>query len=164
MTRRIVLDLLARNRAKGEMLSFSRGLDNIYRNARRMAVGLLAAAGIGGIGYMIKQQMSAIDTTAKLSDRLNINTENLVALQHGAQIAGVDQEKLNKSLEIFIQHLGEVDMGAGETTRALDKLGLDYKELIGLSADEAFGRVADQIKNLKTQSEKMDNGSRHNLS
>jgi len=153
-TRRVVLDLLARNRAKGEMLSFSRGMDGIYRNARRMAVGLLAAAGVGGIGYVIKQQMAVIDTTAKLSDRLGITTEALIGLQHGAQISGVEQTMLNKSLEVFITRLGEVDMGVGQAKYALDKLGLNYKELIGLSADEAFGRVADQINRLTTQAEK----------
>jgi len=149
-----VLDLLARNRAKGEMASFGRGLDNIYRNARRMAVGLLAAAGVGGIGYMIKQQMAAIDTTAKLSDRLGITTEALIGLQHGAKISGVEQATLNKSLEILSRRLGEVKLGTGEAKRALAELGLTADDLVGLNMDDALGRIADQIGKLETQSQK----------
>jgi len=153
-TRRIVLDLLARNRAKGELASFGRGLDNIYRNARRMAVGLLAAAGIGGIGYLIKQQMAVIDSTAKLSDRLGITTEALIGLQHGAKISGVEQATLNKSLEIFSRRLGEVTMGTGEAKRALEEMGLSADDIIGLNMDEAISVIADKINKLQTQSQK----------
>jgi len=153
-TRRVVLELLARNRAKGEMAAFGRGMDSIYRNARRMAVGLLAAAGIGGIGYVIKQQMAAIDSTAKLSDRLGITTEALVGLQHGAKISGVEQETLNKSLEIFSRRLGEVTMGTGEAKRALEEMGLSADDIIGLNMDEAISVIADKINKLQTQSQK----------
>jgi len=154
LKRRIIAEFSAKNKAKGVMGGFRRDLDVTGRALRRMAVGALAVAGIGGMGYMLKKQMEIIDSTAKLSDRLNITTESLIAMQHGAGIAGVEQETLNKSLEIFVRRLGEVDMGVGQAKYALDKLGLDYKELIGLSADEAFGKIADQIKGLATQAEK----------
>jgi len=152
--RRIAAEFTARNKGAGEIAAFTRGLDKTLRSARRLASGLLLMAGVGGIGYMIKQQMAAIDSTAKLSDRLGIATEALVGLQHGASIAGVDQGTLNKSLEIFSRRLGEVDMGVGQATYALDKLGMNYKDLIGLEMDDAFKRVADQIDRLSTQSEK----------
>ncbi len=154
MTRRVVLELLAKNRAKGEMAAFNRGIGTTFRSVRRLAGGLMVMAGVGGIGYMIKQQMAAIDSTAKLSDRLGMTTEALIGMQHGASIAGVEQGTLNKSLEIFSRRLGEVDMGVGQAKYALDKLGLSYEELIGKSPDEAIGIVADQINKLGTQAEK----------
>jgi len=154
MKRRIVAEFSAQNKAKGVMAGFTRDMDSVGRTMRRMAAGALAVAGVGGLGYMLKRQMEVIDSTAKLSDRLNVNTKDLIAMQHGAKIAGVENETFNKSLEIFVRRLGEVSMGVGQATYALDKLGLNYEELVGLSADEAFGIVADQIKNLSTQSEK----------
>lgn len=156
LKRKIVAEFSAENKAKAVMAGFRRGLDNTGQAMKRMAkVGaVMAVAAAAGLAYMVKKQMEAIDATAKLSRRLNMTTENLVAMQHGAGIAGVQQETFNKALEVFVRRLGEVDMGVGQATYALDKLGLDYKELIGLSADEAFGRVADQIKGLATQAEK----------
>jgi len=82
------------------MQSFSRSVTQGTRHLRRFAGAALALAGVGGFGYMIKRQMEVIDTTAKLSDRINISTEALIGLQHGAQISGVETETLNKSLEI----------------------------------------------------------------
>ena len=153
-TTRLALELLAKNRTQSTLSRFRGDIGSTTRTLRRLAGAALAAAGIYGIGYMIKQQMAAIDATAKLSDRLGIATEALVGLQHAAQISGVEAETLNKSLEIFSRRLGEVDMGVGQATYALDKLGLDYKMLIDRSPAEAIGIVADQIASLKTQSEK----------
>jgi hypothetical protein len=136
------------------MGGFRRDLDSTGRALRRMAVGALAVAGIGGLGYMLKKQMEVIDSTAKLADRLGMSTEALIGMQHGANIAGVEAETLNKALSTLSSRLGEVDMGVGQATYALEKLGLNYKDLIGLNMDEAVGIVADQIRNLSTQAEK----------
>jgi hypothetical protein len=152
--RRIVAEFSARNKAKGTMAAFRRDLTSTSRTIRRMATATLALAGIGGIGYMIKQQMSAIDSTAKLSDRLGMGTEALVSMQHAAKISGVETATLNKSLEIFSRRLGEVDMGVGQAKYSLDQLGLNYQDLINKSPDEAIGIVADQINRLETQAQK----------
>jgi len=67
--RRVVLELLARNRAKGEMAGFRRDLDITGRTMKRMAVGALSLAGIGGFGYLAKSMIdaasSAEETQAK---------------------------------------------------------------------------------------------------
>ena len=99
LTRRIVLELLAKNKAAGELAAYNRSIDTVYRGAKRLAGGLLAAAGVGGLGYVIKQQMEAIDSTAKLSDRLGISTENLVSLQHAAKLAGVEHVGLGSDFD-----------------------------------------------------------------
>jgi len=148
------LQFTARDRSRAGIMSLHRNLGNLNRRFFTLGRTLLTVAGIGGIGYMIKQQMAMIDSTAKLSDRLGITTEALISLQHGAQIAGIQQETMNKSLEIFSRRLGEVDMGVGEAKNALDKLGLNYAELINKSPDKAIGIVADQMNLLGTQSEK----------
>ena len=133
---------------------FGTSMRSSTATAMRFGRRLLIMAGIGGLGYVIKQQMAAIDSTAKLSDRLGIATEALIGLQHGASIAGVELTMINKSLEIFSRRLGEVALGTGEAERALEALGLSYEEIIGKSPDEAIGIVADQINKLGTQAEK----------
>lgn len=141
--------------------AFDKGLKRSKTNLRGfgsavkgMGRSLLTVAGIGGFGMLIRQQLKTIDSTAKLSDRIGITTEALVALQHGASIAGVETETLNKSMEIFSRRLGEIQLGTGEAQRALDALGLSAKQLSEASPDEAIGIIADEIKNLTTQTEK----------
>ena len=152
--RRIVAEFSARNKAKGVMGGFRRDLDVTGRALRRVAVGALAVAGVGGLGYMLKRQMETIDATAKLSDRLGVATEKLIGLQHAASITGTDAETLNKSLEIFTRRLGEMTQGSGEAKRGLDMLGLTAEQLIHISPADAFGIAADKIKQLGTQAEK----------
>lgn len=141
-------------RTRGHVSTLNRNIMDFSRTLRRMASGIMLAAGIGGLGYMIRQQMATIDATAKLSDRLGISTEGLVALQQAAKIGGVETETLNKSMEIFSRRLGEVTMGVGEAKNALDKLGISSDDLVGKSMDEAIYIVADAINKLETQSEK----------
>jgi len=154
LKRRIVAEFTAKNRAKGVMSGFRRDMDSTGRALRRMAMGALAVAGIGGLGYMLKKQMEVIDATAKLSDRLGVATEKLIGLQHAASITGTDAETLNKALEIFVRRLGEMTMGSGEAKRGLDMLGLTVDQLIKLSPADAFGLAADKINLLGTQAEK----------
>lgn len=152
--RRIVAEFAATNKAKGAIAGFTRDLTGAVSSVRRLAGATLALAGIGGIGYLIKQQMAAIDATAKLSDRLDVSTQSLIALQHAAKIAGVEKETLNKSLEILTRRLGEVNMGVGQAKYALDSLGLSADELAGKSTDEAIGLIADQLNKLPNAAQK----------
>jgi len=158
----LVLRLLARtsafehgiNRSRKHIRSLDMSVTGMARRLKTLAGAALAVAGVGGLGYLVKRTMESIDATAKLSDRLGMATEKLIGLQHGAKIAGTNQETLNKSLEIFSRRLGEVDMGVGEAKHSLDKLGISYHDLIEKSPDQAIAIVADQVAGLKTQSEK----------
>ena len=59
------------------------------------AVALTAAAATTAI--LVKSQFKAIDSIAKVSDRLNIQTEALTGLQHAAQISGVENTVFNNT-------------------------------------------------------------------
>jgi len=161
MKRKIILDLLARNKAKGEMAAFSRGVTTLTRSVRRMAGGLLLAAGVGGIGYMIKQQMTAIDSIAKMSDELDISTRALSGLEHAAKISGSSIETIHKSLEIFVRRLGEAEQGFGEGKRGLEMMNMSAKELIDLGTENAFMKITDSIYGMETAAQRA--GAAYNM-
>src|SRR4051812_39868206 len=56
--------------------------------------------------YLTKQSMDAIDTNAKLADRLGLTTEGLVGLQYAGDLAGVSGEQLTGALEKMLKSLG----------------------------------------------------------
>jgi hypothetical protein len=114
----------------------------------------MVAAGVSGLGFMIKRTMESIDATAKLSDRLKIATEDLVALQHAAKINGMEVAGMNKAMETFVRRIGEVKMGDGQAKYALDALGLSADEMANKNHIDNLKLIADKISNLKTQSEK----------
>ena len=153
IARTSVFDKKMRNSTKG-VKTFQSRAKSAALTLAKFASGLGAAAGIGGMGFMIKQTMTMIDQTAKLSDRIGITTEALVGLRHAAGIAGVSMEALDKSLEIFVRRMGEVKSGSGEAKRGLEALGLSAERMIKLTPERALGVIADRINNLKTQAEK----------
>lgn len=111
------------------------------------------AAGIA-LGYMVKRTMASIDAVAKLSDRIGMATEDIVAFQHAAQITGMDVEGMNKSLEMFVRRMGEVRLGTGEAKRAFEELGLSVDDFAAKDPAENIKVIADRINNLATQADK----------
>jgi len=116
----------------------------------RFGAGLLAVAGVGGLGYMIVRTMKAIDTTAKLAAALQISTEALKGLELAATISGASFEIVQKSLEIMVRRLAESKLGIGEAKRGLDEMGLSAQTLINVGTEEAFMRIADGISKIPT--------------
>ena len=151
---RAEIDFVTKYTGRSNLTRLSTDIGSATRVMKRMAGTALAVGGIAGLGYVTKQTMAAIDANAKLSDRLDMTTESLIGLQHAGKINGVEQATTNKSLEVFVKRLGEVDMGVGQARYALDKLGLSADELANKSPDEAIGIVADQINRLETQAQK----------
>src|SRR4051812_28753013 len=62
--------------------------------------------GAGSMAALVHQSMEAIDTNAKLADRLGMTTEGLVGLQHAAGLAGVSNESLTGAMEKMLKALG----------------------------------------------------------
>jgi hypothetical protein len=113
-----------------------------------------AGAAAAGLVFLTKRSMENMDAIAKLSDRIGVSTEFLSAFGHEAKIAGTSSEAFNKSIEIFVRRLGELTQGTGQAKYGLDALGLTTTELLNMSTEDAFLKVADGIRNLGTQAEK----------
>ena len=145
LKRRIVAEFTAKNRAKGVMAGFRRDMDSTGRALRRMAMGALAVAGIGGLGYMLKKTMESVDQIAKMSDELQISTEALTGLEHAAKISGTSIESLHKAMGIFVRRMGEAKFGVGEGVRGLEMLGLEADNIIKMGTEKSFMLIAQRI-------------------
>ena len=129
---------------------------SLIATGKRVALFGVAIASTGLIlgRAFVKNTLATLDVVAKLSRRLDIAHEALLGLQHAASLAGVTNEALNKSLEIFVRRMGEVKSGSGEAKRGLEALGLSAEKMIALTPDKALLVIADRIQNLGTQAEK----------
>ena len=122
------------------------------------AVGGLAAVmtGISGLGFsqVFKETLKDADRVGKLSDEIGIAVDELFGLEFAATIAGTSMEVLTRGLQRMNRRIGEAAMGYGEGAKAMDQLGLNVDDLIGLSADEQFLRIADSVNSLGSQANK----------
>ena len=118
-------------------------LGNLKTAVGAVAAGLLALGGAGSLTGMVERSMEAIDANAKLADRLNVTTESLTGLQHGADLAGVGNEELTAGLQKLQRNLGAAANGSAETKAHFENLGLDVAELSKMPLADVLGKVAD---------------------
>lgn len=102
-----------------------------------------AAAGAAITGYFVRGQMQSIDATAKLADQLGFTTEQLVGLQHAADLAGVSSDELSAGMRRMLKNISDAGNGLATAKRSLDDLGLSQAKLEGMSPDEQFKAIAD---------------------
>ena len=139
--------LTARDRTKSAFSSVNRGLGRIA------SIGLAGA--VAGTVLLTRASLKQIDALAKQSQLLGITTEKLAAFQLVAAKTGVEQKTLEKSLINVTRVVAEAAEGTGLATDTLKKLGLEAKALSQLSPDEQFLKIADAMKGLNSQSEKV---------
>lgn len=108
------------------------------------ALGAAAAATASKLISMARDEMKVIDAQAKLSRSIGGTVTGLRALNHAANLAGVDG--LEGALARLNRRLGAAEMGVGPAADSVKRLGLNIKELANLDADAKIARIADQIK------------------
>ena len=126
--------------------------ESINSFAKWGAAGTVAGAAI--IAGVVNSSRKSIDVLAKKSDQLGIATEKLAAFQHLGELTGVSTQSMNSSLERMSKRLGEAAQGMGAARPQLERLNLSAKELVSLSPDQQYQKIAEAVKGLSTQSEK----------
>ncbi len=139
---------VAHNKAAGASFSEATGRVAAYG----AAAGIAAAAGIGA---MVAKQLSAIDSTAKISDKLGIATESLTAMRVQAELSGVATNTLDMGLQRMVRRVGEAAQGTGEAKDALKELNINAVELAKLSPDKQFAAIGDAMGNVGSQADRV---------
>jgi len=141
------IELTARDRTKGAFSAVNRRLGQFG--------GVALAGAAAGLALLTRNGLRQIDALAKQSQLLGITTEKLAALQLVSAKTGVEQKTLEKSLINVTRVVAEAAEGTGLAVDTLKKLGLEAKTLARESPDEQFRLIADAMKGLNTQAEKV---------
>jgi len=101
---------------------------------------LVGAAGVLGMGYLIKRSMNTTDEMAKMSRAIGVSVENLQRLRHAANLGGMQSTQLDKAIQKLAINLADVAGGTGE---ALD----EFKEfrIAAVNADGSMRDVMDVL-------------------
>lgn len=120
----------------------------------RSAIGVLA--GSAGIGLLVRNQMQAIDTTAKFARMIGASTEEIVGLQHAAEItAGVADKEFRMAFQRMTRRVAEAAQGTGEAKAAIKELGLEAEDLAKAGPAEAFKSIADAIQDVEDPAQRV---------
>lgn len=145
-------------RANKRLKKFGRSIVSATAGIRRFGALLLGAIGIGSIAAFtasLIKSVEALDNLAKSSDRLKIGPKRLAGLRLAAKLAGMEVEKLDLSLVYLRRRVSEAASGMGEGLRAFEMMGLSAENLINLPLDQQLARVADGMRGLSNQSDRV---------
>lgn len=134
-------------KANRTLKRFSRNVDRSTAGLRRIGT-IATGAAVAGIGVLVKKQFAAIDSTAKLSRTIGLNTKELTGYQHAIQIAGGDQEGFNKSVIRMNRSIADAQAGLSTAIREFDRVGISVEELANLSTDERIKLLADRYNSI----------------
>lgn len=121
-----------------------------------LKVGVAAlAAGFTGLAAAVVSTRDEIDRIGKVSEKLGIGVENLQALRFAAEQTGVEARTLDMALQRMVRRISEAAKGTGEAKDALKELGLDAQALAQMSPDKQFAKIADAMKKVQNQTDKV---------
>ncbi len=137
--------------------SIKKFANNAIKTLKKISVGLTVGAGaaITAITVMVNKYAAEIDKLAKTSSKLGITVKSLQKLQYQAELSGVGAVKSNKAFNKMITVIADASNGLSTAKRAFDKLGLSVDHIKSLSADKQLYAIAEAMKNVGNQTEKI---------
>lgn len=144
--------------ARKNLTLYQQSVLSAHRHTQRFhkVLGLVGVSlGAGRIVSGLKETAAEIDNLAKTSQKLGIATENLAGLQHAGQLTGVETRTLNMALQRMVRRVSEAAVDLGEARGALQELRLEAKQLNQLSPDQMFLRIAEAIRGVENQSDRV---------
>ena len=123
-----------------------------------LATVVTATLGVGTASLvMLKNTAAATTETDRWAKSLGIGTTVLQQWQYAAERAGLSGDKMADIFKDIGDKIGDaVITGGGEAIDGLNKLGLSAENLAALSPDKQLLAIADGLKSVATQSEKIN--------
>ena len=124
--------------------------------ARKMASSFKSALGGIAIGAVVEEIFSAVDKSAKFGDAIakaalktGIGTSAIQELAYAAKQGNVDLTQLTTGLKKMQVAVSQAASGNKEVNQTLAALGIHISDLLALSPDQQFERIAQGISELK---------------
>lgn len=123
-----------------------------------LATVVTATLGVGTASLvMLKNTAAATTETDRWAKSLGIGTTVLQQWQYAAERAGLSGDKMADIFKDIGDKIGDaVITGGGEAIEGLKKLGLSAESLAALSPDKQLLAIANGLKSVATQSEKIN--------
>lgn len=144
------LGKLAKN--LGKVSSTGKALFNEMGEAA-FKIGALAAGAAASVFAVVKGFSHAGDEVSTVAQRLGLTTNAYQELAYAAELADVDQETFNGSMQKFSKGIAEAAAGTGEALVGFNALGISVRDSHGKlrSLESMLPEVADKLGQIKNQ-------------
>ena len=148
-------EIVADDKTRKGVNSATSNMERLRKQITLTGTASVAAAGIAGLGAITAAGLRLGDQLAKTADKLGVSTEGLAGLRNAARLTGVETGKLDMGLQRMTRRVAEAAQGSGEAQNALRELGLDASRLRQLSPDEQFREIAEAMRGVSNQSDRV---------
>lgn len=115
-------------------------MDNIAKYGA-IAGGVL----VTGLTAAFNTAVNRMDAFDELSERIGVSVDQLQRLAYAGQMTGVTQEDLASALQRVSVNAGKALDGNAKLTRGFNAMGIEVRELKGLTPEQIFQRLADAV-------------------
>lgn len=151
----IRIHLTAVDKTRSGLASVTRGLRSVTGAVFSMRTAIASLVGVGGLGLVVKQSLSATDALAKTASKIGTTTEQLSRLQFAASISGISIEQTNMALQRLVRRTAEAAEGTGEAQGALRELGINARQVSNIDLDVYMLELADAFRNVENESQRL---------
>ena len=146
------------DKTKRAFKAIGRSLKSVTKKIFSMKAGLISAAGIAGLGYLIKRSMDATDEMAKMSRAVGVSVEELQGLRHAAALGGLASTQLDKAVQKLAINMADMSRGVGLAKDVFEKHNISVKNSDGSlrSVMAVMSDVADVTAGMSNETEKAD--------
>ena len=133
--------------------AFQRRMAAVKRTALDVGRGFVTIGAAGGAAFLAltRHTVNYADSLDKASLRLGINTDQLQRMRYAAQLAGVNQETFDTSLQRMTRRISEANKGNVGYIRALREIGLNFRDLENMNAGDQFDAVMQGLAGIGNQ-------------
>lgn len=118
-----------------------------------------ASVGLGLVGgglFAVANSTSELgDKAAKTADKLGLQIGALQELRYAAERSGVSSNTMDMAMQRMVRRLAEAKNGTGAAKDAIEELGLSSQVLASMTPDEAMNEIADALKGVENQSDRV---------
>jgi hypothetical protein len=154
-TNNLQIKISAKNKTARAFRAVKAGLGGIASAAFSMRTAIGLAAGVAGLGYLVKKSMNATDEMAKMSRAVGVSVETLQRYHHAANLGGLTTKQLDKAVQKFAINIQEVSTGVGMAKDAFEQYGIAATNTDGSlrSVESVMDDVADAMAGITNKTE-----------
>jgi hypothetical protein len=117
--------------------------------AHRAWHGLLALAGAGSLGGLVRQSTQLGDSISDMATQVGVSVEALQRLRYAAQQNGGSAELMDRALNVLNERLGDAANKSTEAQTAFARLGLRWQDLQRVGTEQAMLAVAEAVSRIE---------------
>jgi uncharacterized coiled-coil DUF342 family protein len=143
--------IAARDEATKALAGINGKIQAMSSQLRRAGIMMTAAGGAmaAALGVSIKKFAEAGDEVQKMAMRTGFSTEALSELRYAAELSGASLDDIERATKRMSKAIVDATEGMSTYVRAFDRIGISAEDLIGLSPEKQFEKIAMAIADLE---------------